>query len=187
VAEARCGVCLFSPHIASALVQRGHIRSHTLSTRGGGTLQPSAVKQRAKRSGAQGDPHVEVSTRAPKSAAHPLRSSRVPGPKCCVDGGVDTDASTMAASCIKDARSEPFRLRQSPGGRPPLGVAVTLVFPDIARMTGGSVRTRSGRVDLQRSREPSSLRELHAGLFRQTASATATGLFRPDAIELPAS
>jgi hypothetical protein len=81
LAEARCDVCLFSPYIVSARLSADIIRSHTLPTQGGGTIRkPAAVKQPAKRSGAQGNPHVEVSTRTPKSAAHPFRSNRVPGP-----------------------------------------------------------------------------------------------------------
>lgn len=78
-------------------------------------------------------PHVRVSTRARLSVAHPCGDQSGSGARIDpIHGGVDTDASTLAA-CVSKHASEPLCRRQSPGGLPPRGVAMTLVSHDAQR------------------------------------------------------
>jgi len=66
--------------------------------------KPAAVCSGANSGDARGDPHIE-SLHAPKSVAHPCCAASGPGPECPVHGGVDTDASTLAACASLDAQA----------------------------------------------------------------------------------
>jgi hypothetical protein len=113
-----------------ALVQRRHLQSHHFyRARRSSHSETCCGCSTANDRDARSDPHVEVSTHAPESVAHPCCAASGPGPECPVHGGVDTDASTLAACASLRHASKPFALRQSPGGLPPRGVAVTMVSP----------------------------------------------------------
>jgi len=104
-------------------------------------------------------------------------------------GGVDTDASTLAA-CPPEAGERTAHRRQSPGDLPPPGVAVTLVSPGLAISHEApvdwmpehslAVPARNGH------RLNGAVRELLARLERRAISATALRLSAKVAIGLPA-
>jgi len=148
--------------------------------------KPAAGCSGASGWAARSDPHVEVSTRSEERDASVARGigsrARMPRSRRRRHRRIDPGRSRIVRRV-----STPFALRQSPGGLPPRGVAVTMVFPDITRMSGGcDARARSGRADPPHSRKPSLRRGLLARLYRQTACARATGHGEPVAIGSPA-
>jgi hypothetical protein len=147
--------------------------------------KPAAVCSGANGRGARSDPHIE-SLHAPKSVAHPCSSigsrARMPRSRRRRHRRIDSGRLRIARRVDK-----PFARRQSPGGLPPRGAAVTMVFPDTTRVSGGcDARARSSRADPRQSRKPSLPRGLLVHLCRQTASARATGHGEPFAIGSPA-
>lgn len=122
----------------------------------------------------------EVSTRSVERGASVLRGigsrARMPRSRRRRHRRIDPGRSRIVRRA-----STPFALRQSPGGLPPRGVAVTMVS-----LYGYDARARSSRADPRQSRKPSLLRGLLARLYRQTAFARATGHGEPVAIGSPA-
>jgi len=94
-----------------------------------------------------------------RACAHPCGGHSGPGPDLPrsrrrrhrrLDPGRDTRRDASANR----------RLRQSPGGLPPPGVAVTLVSSAITRMDGGyDAQHGQGRADQRQTREPSCCRD----------------------------
>jgi len=170
-----------------ALVQRRHLQSHHASTQGGDAARKTCCGlQRGEQWGRTRRPAHRVSTRSEERGASVLRGigSRARMPRSRRRRHRRFDSGRLR---IVRRAGTPFARRQSPGGLPPRGVAVTMVFPDITRMSGGcDARARSSRADPRQSRKPSLPRGLLVHLCRQTASARATGHGEPVAIGSPA-
>jgi hypothetical protein len=94
--------------------------------------------QRGERLGAQGDPHVEVSTHTPESVAHPRSAASGPGPELAC-------TRWRRHRRIDPGRLRIRRTRERTVRHPPvswwlshrLSAAVTLVSSDTTRMSAG--------------------------------------------------
>jgi hypothetical protein len=164
-----------------ALVQRRHLAVTSFSAQGGETINETCCGlQRGERLGAQGNPHVEVSTHAPKSVAHPRSAASGPGPELACSRWRRHRRIDPGRLRIRRHASEPFAFHQSPGGLPPPECRGDAGFfrhhEDVGWL---DARARSGRADSRQSREPSLPRGLLVRLCRQTVSATTTGLVNP--------
>jgi len=133
--------------------------------------------QRGERLGAQGDPHVEVSTHTPESVAHPRSAASGPGPELACSRWRRHRRIDPGCLRIRRHASKPFAFHQFPGGLPPPECRGDAGFSGITRMSDGLMLEHGLAVPTRgNSRKPRLLRGLLVRLCRQTASAKAPDL-----------
>jgi hypothetical protein len=134
----RCHACLFSSGHRVTRLFSADICSHIISPRRAEShYETCCGLQRGERLGAQGDPHVRPLHTLRRARRIRAAQHRDPGPNLPVHGGVDTDASTLAACVSADTRANRSPSTSFLAACHRLSAAVTLVSPDISRMSGG--------------------------------------------------